>query len=687
MKRSRAVAVTAVLAALAVVPLAYGGDDATSLSYISYLERYATLQPAQNQETLDAVVNMPVLTGDRLDTSRGARVEVQLADGSTVWVDEFSTLDFDALALSRDNPAEKTALYLSQGTVAVEIPPTAAGDGALRFDSPAGTLYLDRPGLFRIALSGDQIFVQAYSGLAELPVGVGSALLRGGEEATVDKSGSLQKAALSETTDDFWDWVQERRHPDATGLTGEHVDARDASRAGVLDYYGDWVYEPTFSSWMWRPRVAAGWAPYTDGRWYWTPVGWSWISYEPWGWYPSHYGSWYLSAEFGWVWGWDAVWAPAWVYWMYTPGYVGWCPRGYYDWWYYGEHHGGHHGEGGYPGGGGGHYPGRWSEVTYDFSGRVRMGQVDPHPWTFVPSSQFNSSNVERVRLDTSRFLRTLPGDRTGVVRSGPMLTQLPSRGVPERTIDSFFRQGGGERAVPDLTSILRREPGTGTQAGAPGTTFTPSRTTTEVARAPRVQLSTPPLRVTREGDSNRWVVRNTESERVRVDTRSEVPRGERTQVRSQGTAPAPVVRREVERPSSGTSERVAPPRANPRPERPPAESLRQRENSVSVQSERRSLRQAGPAVNPSSRWAAPVTRRAAPVRTYERPYTVEPRAQTRSVGVSREFAPQAPARTWSAPVSRGVTAHSAPAPRASSGYSAPRTSAPVRSGGGRGRH
>jgi len=681
MKRSRAVAVTAVLAALAVVPLAYGGDDATSLSYISYLERYATLQPAQNQETLDAVVNMPVLTADRLDTSRGARVEVQLADGSTVWVDEFSTLDFDALALSRDNPAEKTALYLSQGTVAVEIPPTAGGDGTVRFDSPAGTLYLDRPGFYRLTLSGDQISVQAYSGLAELPVGVGSALLRGGEEATVDKSGSLQKAALSETTDDFWNWVQERRQPTSSGVTAEHVETRDAGRAAVLDSYGDWVYEPTFSSWMWQPHVAVGWAPYTDGRWYWTPVGWSWISYEPWGWYPSHYGSWYLSAQFGWVWGWDPVWSPAWVYWMYTPGYVGWCPRGYYDWWYYGEHHGGHHGEGGH------NYPARWSEVTYDFAGRVRLGQVDPHPWTFVPTSQFNSSNVERARLDPGRFLRALPGDRTGIVRSGPMLTQVPSRGVPERTIESFFRQGTSERAVPDLTSVLRRERGAGTQAGAPTTAFTPSRTTTEVARAPRVQLSSPPVRVTREGDSNRWIVRNTESQRVPVDTGREVPRGERTQVRSQGSAPAPVVRREVERPTTGTSERVAPPRANPRPERPPAESLRQRENSVSVQSERRSLRQPGPAVNPSSRWAGPVTRRAAPVRTYERPYVVEQRVQARSGGISREVAPRAPVRTWSGPTSRGTTVRSAPAPRVSSGASAPRASAPARSGGGRGRH
>ena len=96
MKRSLPV-ITAALALLAAASVAFAGDDVTSLSYISYLERYATLQPSQTGETLDVVVNMPVLAGDRLTTSRGARVEVQLADGSTVWVDEFSTMDFDAL--------------------------------------------------------------------------------------------------------------------------------------------------------------------------------------------------------------------------------------------------------------------------------------------------------------------------------------------------------------------------------------------------------------------------------------------------------------------------------------------------------------------------------------------------------------------------------------------------------------
>jgi hypothetical protein len=541
MKRSLP-AITAALALLAAASVAFAGDEVTSLSYISYLERYATLQPSQTGETLDVVVNMPVLAGDRLTTSRGARVEVQLADGSTVWVDEFSTMDFDALAFSRDDYSERSSLYLAEGTAAVEIPATALGNGTLRLDSPAGTIFLNRPGLYRLELRGDEIRVQAFSGLAELPVGVGSAMLRGGEEATVTGSGDFYKAGISDRTDDFWNWVQERRNP-SPGASAQHVDTRAADHAAVLDSYGDWVYVDTFSSWMWRPRVTIGWAPYSYGRWYWTPVGWNWISYEPWGWYPFHYGSWYLDVSFGWVWGWDSIWSPAWVHWMYTPGYVGWCPRGYYDWWYY--HNCSH------CWGDKWHHPGRWSEVAFDFSGRVRMSEVDPRPWTVVPAGQFGNTHLERVRLDADRFLRDLPGDRTGVVRTGPMVTTRPSRGQPERSVESFFRQGVTDRNVPDLSSVLRREAVPKTRGTTDTSNLRPSLTR-DLEAGTRVPVTGPTTRGGTETGAGRGGTTtrggSVENPPARSTVRPEVQRGG---VNSGSTVQPPVERRPVARPAT----------------------------------------------------------------------------------------------------------------------------------------
>lgn len=566
MKRSLP-GITAALALVAAGTMAFAGDEVTSLSYISYLERYATLQPSQTGETLDVVVNMPVLAGDRLTTSRGARLEVQLADGSTVWVDEFSTLDFDALALSRDDSAARTALYLAEGTAAVEIPTIAAGDGTLRFDSPAGAVFLNRPGLYRLALSGEEIRVQAFSGLAELPVGVGSAILRAGEEATVNASGELAKAGLSDNTDDFWNWVQERRNPAPAGRTAQYVDTRAAGHAAVLDSYGDWVYVDTFSSWMWRPRVSLTWVPYSYGRWYSTPVGMDWISYEPWGWYPFHYGSWYFDVGFGWVWGWDSVWSPAWVHWLYTPGYVGWCPRGYYDWWYF--HNCSH------CWGDRWMHPGRWSEAAFDFSGRVRLAEVDPRPWTIVPAGQFGNTHLERVRLEPGRFLRDLPGDRTGVVRSGPMVTSMPSRGMPDRGVDSFFRLGANEREVPDLSSVLRREP-ISRGSAAPGTPNLRLSRTGDLGVGQRIPVTGPTTRGGNDTGFGGWPRGGTPARGA------EVQRGQRS---AGASSPLPVVRRPVERPrtydarSNPPRDSVKPPSRNvepkrdsvPPPARPPA--------------------------------------------------------------------------------------------------------------------
>jgi len=446
--KPRLPAILAVTLALALAALAFAGDDTTSLSYISYLERYATLRAAHAQETLDAVVNMPVLAGDRLQTARGARVEVTLADGCTLWLDEFTTLDFDAIVRSRDDAASRTSLYLAEGSAALEVPSTAANEGTVRLDTPNGSFFLSGPGLYRIDIDRGETYVRAFAGLAELPSGTASALLRGGEEAEVGEGGGIQKAALSKSGDDFWNWVEDRRRPAPSGTTAQHLEAQGIGQAAVLDSYGDWVFVPTLSSWMWRPNVSVTWLPYSYGRWYWTPVGWNWISYEPWGWYPYHYGSWYLDASFGWVWGYDPVWAPAWVHWIYTPGYVGWCPRGYYDWWYL---HNCTHCWNQW------RQPGRWGGVAFDFSGRVSLQPVDPRPWTIVPAGQFGSRHLDRVRVDPGRFFREQPAGREGFIRSGALITSPPGHQFGDGIFEPSFRRTG-EHDVPGLASVLGRQ-------------------------------------------------------------------------------------------------------------------------------------------------------------------------------------------------------------------------------------
>ena len=93
----------------------------------------------------------------------------------------------------------------------------------------------------------------------------------------------------------------------------------------ALDPYGSWVNVSSYGN-AFRPRVAAGWRPYSVGHWIYTDYGPMWDSSEPYGWATYHYGRWIFTASYGWVWipGYDYY--PSRVTWAYGDDYLGWSP-------------------------------------------------------------------------------------------------------------------------------------------------------------------------------------------------------------------------------------------------------------------------------------------------------------------------------------------------------------------------
>jgi hypothetical protein len=466
--------------ALTNVAMASTEDELTSLSYISYLERYATILPANQDESLEAVINMPLVAGDRVDTAREARMEVVLADGNTVWLDEYTTLSFDAVAFSRDSEAERTVIFLAEGSIIVEVSEFALSSKSTRIDSRGATVYLDGRGLYRLrALPTGGLRLEVLDGLAEAATSAGGVLIRGKTTAEIG-GGEVQRTGLQFTwDDDFAAWVEMRRQV-AAGESSQHVDLR----AAQLDNYGSWMYVDSINAWAWQPSVSGGWQPYRAGRWYWTSTGYAWISYEPWGWLPYHYGSWYHDVGFGWVWSWGRHWGPAWVSWLWWPGYVGWCPYGYYNSWYwncYGGYYPGYRPphRPGYPGGGGGHpvprrdvmppartASGRMagdasssrmvSGRAIDINGKVRMASVDRRGWTVVSQNDFASPNLSRLARSGDRVMPTT-GDQMGVVMSGPLATRSPRDASPRTEIERVFR-GVESRATADVSPLMARD-------------------------------------------------------------------------------------------------------------------------------------------------------------------------------------------------------------------------------------
>jgi len=473
--------------ALSSVSMASGEDEMTSLSYISYLERYATVQPVSQEESLEAVINMPLVGGDRVDTAREARMEIVLADANLLWLDEYTTLSLDAVALSRDAEAERTVIFLADGTIIFEISEFALSGKPVRIDGRGATVYLDERGLYRIqALPSGGLRVEVLSGLAEASTSAGGVLIRAQSSAEVG-AGEVQRSEAQITwNDDFAAWVEMRRQIPA-GESSQHVDLRYSRQAAQLDNYGSWVYVDEINSWSWQPAVGGSWEPYRAGRWYWTPTGWAWISYEPWGWLPHHYGSWYFSAGFGWTWSWGGYWGPAWVNWAWWPGYVGWCPYGYYNnWWWGGGWYGGGYYPGYYPpnrpsypgGGGGSAQPARrdavpprtagdrvagdasqsriGSDRAVDVNGRVRIASIDRRGWTAVRQEDFASPNLTRLARSGDRVMPT-EGDLMGVVMTGPLATRRPASGNPGSEIERVFRDVEA-RFPTDVSAVMARD-------------------------------------------------------------------------------------------------------------------------------------------------------------------------------------------------------------------------------------
>ena len=160
----------------------------------------------------------------------------------------------------------------------------------------------------------------------------------------------------------------------------------------TLDGYGDWDYNSTYSSYVWRPQVAAGWSPYSYGSWYYTPIGLSWWSSDPWGWYPYHYGNWFFDVGWNsWCWSPGYVYSPAWCYYGYTSNYFGWCPTGYY---------------GGYSPWWNNYYKnvglGR-DNVAFAVNGRFSTRQVDMRGWNFTGVNNLGDPRPARRRPGHAR--------------------------------------------------------------------------------------------------------------------------------------------------------------------------------------------------------------------------------------------------------------------------------------------
>jgi hypothetical protein len=427
-----------------------GGGGNEGYGYFRVVEGSPTLAQAGANERAAAEINQPVLAGDHLWVPNRSKVEILLADQNILRVDGGSELILERLAASPDRRDQATVVRLVAGNLQLVVTQDSLGDQLPRVDTPNATIYPLNYGVYRITADDGWSQVVVRRGTAEVVTDRGTSRVRADEEAVIDDRADDEdrRADIREAGgfDQLERWARQL-DDEYSGGDQRYVDDNLRYAAAPLNRYGSWI--DVNGSSYWRPRVAAGWRPYWQGRWVYTPSGLTWLSSEPWGWVPYHYGSWDYLPTYGWVWQPGSVWSAAWVYWYWGQDYVGWVPTGYYTRYYgpsFGVDIGFRHGVYGWASGG-------WT--IYD-------------NWNFVSTSYFRDGYRNGYRdgyWDGRRDVRryAVPRDHNrGDLGRGIITTDTrpikPSvwkdPGGPLRAL-----RGGRTAELPDVTSFVARKP------------------------------------------------------------------------------------------------------------------------------------------------------------------------------------------------------------------------------------
>lgn len=287
-------------------------DAGNGVARVSFIRGEVTIQRGDSGDLTEAAINAPLVTGDRILTGPGSRAEVQFDYGNFVRMAPNAELRMQELR------PERYLVAVAEGTVSFSR--VDEYDSEVEVNTPSISVRPIRRGNYRVSVLPDGTTeITVRDGQAEIhsPSGV----QRLGENRTMlvrGEQASPEFQLVSELRrDEFDEWNRDRDRMIRSSEAYRYVD-RSIPGAHELDAYGGWVNVAPYGH-VWRPRVAAGWAPYRLGRWAWVDYyGWNWVSYDPWGWAPYHYGRWFHSPGFGWCW-----WPGGRMRHFYSPAVVG----------------------------------------------------------------------------------------------------------------------------------------------------------------------------------------------------------------------------------------------------------------------------------------------------------------------------------------------------------------------------
>jgi FecR protein len=287
-------------------------DTAANVARMSFVQGAVQLMTGPGADFQQAVMNMPVTDGSRLQTGADGQVEVEFGDGSVARLTPNSSMQFDHLGQDQVLLQQVTGLAYYEFNVGDGHPPFTVQNAGITVQPTANAI-------LRVGLDAGW----------EVAVLSGSANVQG---VVVAENQTSHSGAVSQgVSPDTWDnWNQDRDQAiaqEASQQTPVRDEAANSQNENWndLDANGNW-YPAEGAGNVWVPSgVSAGWDPYGAGYWaYYPTFGYSWVSAYPWGWLPYHCGAWnYYS--FGWGWapgGCGTAWSPVVIVRNHPPGWL-----------------------------------------------------------------------------------------------------------------------------------------------------------------------------------------------------------------------------------------------------------------------------------------------------------------------------------------------------------------------------
>jgi hypothetical protein len=272
-------------------------DPPSRVARLGYVSGPVSFSPAGEADWVQASINRPLTTGDRLWADARGRTEIQVG-GAMIRMHAGTGVAI----LNLDDRIVQ--LQLTQGTLNVRVRRLGPRQ-VFEVDTPNLAFTLRSPGDYRIVVEPDgsatTIVMRAGQGEA---YGDGAAYLVDSRQPFRFSGTGLREFRYVSVPrpDEFDRWCSDRDRRYDSSVSARYV-SQDVLGYQDLDANGTWRVDATYGN-VWFPsRVATGWAPYRDGHWAWVdPWGWTWVDDAPWGFAVSHYGRWTnLRGSWGWV--------------------------------------------------------------------------------------------------------------------------------------------------------------------------------------------------------------------------------------------------------------------------------------------------------------------------------------------------------------------------------------------------